>query len=230
MMNMAVNWVNHLHTLLLVGNEGQMICLVDPKKVAYHAGYQYNPTARFTNIATRLPDGSYKNPNEEGIGIECEWGWDQNYNGKIDAPEKELNDWQLEAIKIITDQYKDVCVLNNQNMMTHSDIASYKSDNLSKDIERFYALYPLTVAKPPVPEVISKEMTYGATDIQTAGQVSKLQLFLREFGFFDYPYITGGFYGVTQASLRAFQKMYNIPTTGKTDVETRRLINSFLSS
>jgi N-acetyl-anhydromuramyl-L-alanine amidase AmpD len=131
-------------------NEGEIIQLVDMKDIAWQAGKVSNPNERFKKIALKDSRGMYVNPNQWTIGIEFCWGYDIDKDGDIDEQDKTLNEWQLKCAKDIHDKFSvmfDVAV-TKENTLTHSEIASYKSDNLIKDINRYYSEYLPSLVKP----------------------------------------------------------------------------------
>lgn len=117
-------------------NEGEIIQLVKNEDIAWHAGIVKNPSDRFKKVALLDNRRIYVNPNQWSIGIEFAWGYDMNNDKKVDASEKRINEWQFKAVKELMDTFgfpitKDI-------VLTHSEIADYKSDNLLLDIEEFF--------------------------------------------------------------------------------------------
>ncbi|MES2060047.1 MAG: peptidoglycan-binding protein [Patescibacteria group bacterium] len=60
---------------------------------------------------------------------------------------------------------------------------------------------------------LTRNLYFGSRDYFTGGEVTKLQVFLSEEGYFN-PSPTGYFGGVTFASVKRFQRDHNIITTG----------------
>lgn len=130
-------------------NEGEIIQLVKNEDIAWHAGIVNNPSERFKKVAL-YKNGKYVNPNQWTIGIEFAWGYDMNNDKKVDANEKRINEWQFKAVKELMDTFgfpitKDI-------VLTHSEIADYKTDNLMLDIEEYFRRQ-----EPKVVPVVQKE-------------------------------------------------------------------------
>ena len=60
----------------------------------------------------------------------------------------------------------------------------------------------------------------------SGADVSDLQRFLKERGYYTYPEITGYFGGATKAAVQAFQKANGIPALGGVGPQTRAVINA----
>lgn len=172
--NGAVSWLSrnggNSSAHFIVGRkEGEIIQLVDMKDIAWHAGNVSNPIHKFINFAK----GQHTNPNRWTVGIEFCWGYDIDKDGDIDKDDKTLNDWQMKCAKEIHDRFTgmfNVPVTPN-NVFTHSDIASYKSDNLSDDINRYFSM-KTEVIDPEIKKTIDE---YCATPVKEQSSIlSKL--------------------------------------------------------
>jgi hypothetical protein len=61
---------------------------------------------------------------------------------------------------------------------------------------------------------LTKTLYIGLKDSGTLGQVSQLQNFLKTYGYYTYPTITGFFGGVTQAAVQSFQSANGVVSGG----------------
>lgn len=116
-------------------NEGEVTQIVHVKDVAWHAGNVDNPNARAQKVLPKKMDGTWDNPNKYFVGIEFAWGYDVNGDGKITAIDKSLTEWQYKCVLAIIKMYENEIPINPDTILTHSDIASYKSDNLSENVQ-----------------------------------------------------------------------------------------------
>ena len=116
-------------------NEGEIIQLVKNEDIAWHAGNVSTPSERFKKIAP-ISGNKYLNPNQWTIGIEFAWGYDMNGDKKVTDDERRINEWQFKAVKELMDTFG--FPITKENVLTHSEIASYKSDNLIDDINEYF--------------------------------------------------------------------------------------------
>ena len=97
----------------VIAKDGRYTQLVQNKDVAWHAGTISNPVAEAKTVLPKTVLGTYKNPNQSFIGIECEW-----FMG--DA----LTDTQFAVIaKIILESG-----ISNPIVLTHSMVTDFKAD------------------------------------------------------------------------------------------------------
>jgi len=134
--NGAVSWLCNpaaqVSAHYVIGrNEGEVIQLVKNEDVAWHAGNISNPSEYAKSVLPKDLLGKFKNPNQSFIGIEFAWGYDINGDGVVNAYDKTLTDWQIAtAIEIIK-----ASGISNPILLSHHEIASYKSDNMSFAID-----------------------------------------------------------------------------------------------
>jgi peptidoglycan hydrolase-like protein with peptidoglycan-binding domain len=64
---------------------------------------------------------------------------------------------------------------------------------------------------------------------ESGPDVAALQQFLKEVGYFTFPYTTGYFGPYTHAAVLALQKATGLPQTGCLDAQTEALANTFLA-
>lgn len=121
--------------------EGEVIQLVKLEDTAWHAGIIDKPKKRFLDIAKKSASGKLTNPNQYSIGIEFCWGYDTDGDKVVEPFEKRITDWQFKCVHDIMKQ--SGIKLDGKNIVTHSDITSYKSDDLSLDIEEYYKRNPI---------------------------------------------------------------------------------------
>lgn len=90
-------------------------------------------------------------------------------------------------------------------------------------IQGSYFFLKINVVSPKVSAYkFTKNLSVGATD----PAVVELQKFLKNLGYFNYPYITKYFGTVTKSALAAYQKANGLPVTGALDAVTREKINN----
>lgn len=99
----------------VVAKDGRCTQLARNEDVTWHAGNVKNPSPYAQSVLPKNTFGVYENPNKYFIGIECEW-----FVGE------ELTEQQYGVlIEIIKDTG-----IQDPILIGHSDIASYKSDNM----------------------------------------------------------------------------------------------------
>lgn len=64
---------------------------------------------------------------------------------------------------------------------------------------------------------ISRNLYMGVDDASTAGEVTKLQQFLKNTGDYDYPKVTGYFGPATEAAVQRWQKRMGVVSSGSPD-------------
>ncbi len=138
----AVEWLsngnreNRSSAHFVIGrNEGEIIQLCKISDVAWHAGNVSNPNERARKVLPKKLDGTYDNPNKFFVGVEMAWGYDVNGDGKITAIDKTLTEWQLKALCELIQASQSEVPLKADTILTHTDIASYKGDNLSDVVQ-----------------------------------------------------------------------------------------------
>lgn len=108
--------------------DGEVVQLVKNEDISWHAGYVSSPAPRAQKAIPKYPSGAFQNPNQYFIGIEFAWGYDTDNDGDIDANDKTLTEWQINtAIEIIK---ASGIPFNPDMLLSHQEIASYKSDNM----------------------------------------------------------------------------------------------------
>jgi N-acetyl-anhydromuramyl-L-alanine amidase AmpD len=106
-------------------NEGEITQIVKDGDVSWHAGNVYKPSERFTKVALKNLDGTYKNPNQYLIGIELAAGYDMgDANKTVDPEEYKITPWQYQALQELLTKFN----FDPKYIFTHKDIASYKED------------------------------------------------------------------------------------------------------
>lgn len=138
----AIEWLsngnreNRSSAHFVIGrNEGEIIQLVKISDVAWHAGNVSNPNERARKVLPKKLDGNFDNPNKFFVGVEMAWGYDVNGDGKITAIDKTLTEWQLKALCELLQASQSEVPLKADTILTHTDIASYKGDNLSDVVQ-----------------------------------------------------------------------------------------------
>jgi peptidoglycan hydrolase-like protein with peptidoglycan-binding domain len=84
----------------------------------------------------------------------------------------------------------------------------------------------LTVPLIALALTISRPLCVG----DSGADVTALQQFLKEVGFFTYPTATGYYGPYTQAAVTALQHDLGLPQTGCLDAKTEAIVNTFLSN
>ena len=133
----------------VVANDGRYIQLIDEKDVSWHAGNISNPTQRAKDVLPIL-NGKFLNPNESFIGIELEW------LSTSDA----ITDSQY---KVVVDIIKNSGIVN-PIILTHKDVADYKSDfpssfRVVEEITRRLGINPAPQAPVVSKDVLSPLLT-----------------------------------------------------------------------
>lgn len=109
------NPVTYSSAHYVIAKDGRCTQLVKNEDISWHAGTVSNPSPYAKKVLQKNWLGVYKNPNSYLIGIECEW-----------FPGEQLTEEQYQVlINIIKDTG-----IQNPILIGHSDIASYKSDNM----------------------------------------------------------------------------------------------------
>jgi len=112
-------------------NEGEIIQLVKIADVAWHAGVISNPNEKAKKVLPKRLDGQFDNPNKYFVGVEIAWGYDVNGDGKITAIDKTPTEWQIKALCELLQGSISEVPLKYDTILTHTDITSYKGDNLT---------------------------------------------------------------------------------------------------
>jgi len=134
----AVEWLsngnreNRTSAHFVIGrNEGEIIQLVKIADVAWHAGVISNPNEKAKKVLPKRLDGQFDNPNKYFVGVEIAWGYDVNGDGKITAIDKTPTEWQIKALCELLQGSISEVPLKYDTILTHTDITSYKGDNLT---------------------------------------------------------------------------------------------------
>lgn len=116
----------------IISRTGKIVELVDPLKMAWHAGRIYNPSRAAKAVMKTSPWGSFINPNKYSVGIEFACGYDSDHDGTVDPDEKQYTDEQIKAgaelIKYLADRDDMEIALKESSILTHQDITAYKPD------------------------------------------------------------------------------------------------------
>lgn len=130
----ATSWLRNKQSQasaeFVIGREqGESVQLVPLDKKAWHAGRIHNPSQDFLKIAKKH-NGKFVNPNNYCIGIEICAGYDIDRDGVVEPEEYKLSDWHLKEVPRLIrelDAFDGVeFQLDRRNIITHTDIASYK--------------------------------------------------------------------------------------------------------
>lgn len=113
-----------------------------------------------------------------------------------------------------------------QNYAAHVLLALYIGAAVLSSYIAFQVFFPASVHAANIPVscvVINHNMSYGATDAMTNGEVSTLQTFLLNKGYF-HTTVVGVFGPVTLAAVQSFQNANGLPSFGYAGPMTRALI------
>lgn len=123
-LNTLTNPDNEVSCHFVISREGEIFQLVSTTDMAWHGGYIYNPSERFTKIALRKRWRSFVNPNKYLIGIEFIAGYDVDLDGVVEPNEKL---WTEKQMASATELVQGLLEMDDPDwIITHRDGASYK--------------------------------------------------------------------------------------------------------
>lgn len=165
--------------LFVVGREvGQITQLGYVEQKLWHAGRVANPHARFKAIAEKgdMNGAGYVNPNLYLDGVEFTGGVDADKNGKVEADEIALTEWQYHVATQIATWHANVCdyELLEKTQLIHQDIANYKPDLTYVLDEIKYRLFKKNKQEGMKCEELQKQLTEQKTIISLLLDIIKL--------------------------------------------------------